>query len=518
MNEKFSNSSPLQIENERLRERIREALDNNSVLTCNASEKDSRILILESEISALKVELQEKVIEVQRKDEITEKALVDSFNMSQQVNVLHSNNRNLQDFNDELRQSISNQIANHSLNSSLSREVIHYRSSSCLNESEAFVECDPQYVHTRSGSHVCSRIDDVDETDVSSLVDSSRLNCERDSGTGTLRELQESDVDDYRSEVSRSRTRFPRHYKHPKVRYSRQKNRRFQSRSPNNRHSTPKRWDSLDTRLRHDDHVTSPHHHSMHNLHTPYDITTDSDVTSSRESRGHGGYVSSASSRQTDPVRRKKVIYYPINDETSYLEANARLFRIILCGDSNTGKSSFSLRFCKNEFLSKTRSTLGVDFRLRTIRVEHDRPVTLQIWDTAGQERFRSLSINYFRRADGVVLMYDVTNPKSFLSVRDWMESIQESVPTGIPILLCANKIDLRSQLEQDQDYVTSSEGAQLASNYGVFFIEVSACSGLNVENAMLSLARHLKASPDSKKKDIHDLSIITSPKQTCCN
>ena len=65
-----------------------------------------------------------------------------------------------------------------------------------------------------------------------------------------------------------------------------------------------------------------------------------------------------------------------------------------------------------------------MDFRLRTIHVEHNRPVTLQMWDTAGQERFRSLSINYFRRADGVVLMYDVTNVESFINVREWMDSI----------------------------------------------------------------------------------------------
>merc|ERR1719234_2998280 len=94
----------------------------------------------------------------------------------------------------------------------------------------------------------------------------------------------------------------------------------------------------------------------------------------------------------------------------------------------------------------RTRSTLGVDFFIQNVKVSATRTVTLQLWDTAGEERFRSIANTYFRRADGVVLMYDVMNTSSFINVRDWMESIKICAPDKTPVILCANKVDLRSR------------------------------------------------------------------------
>ncbi|XP_040899239.1 ras and EF-hand domain-containing protein isoform X2 [Toxotes jaculatrix] len=102
-----------------------------------------------------------------------------------------------------------------------------------------------------------------------------------------------------------------------------------------------------------------------------------------------------------------------------------KAYRIVLAGDAAVGKSSFLLRLCKNEFKLNSGTTLGVDFQMKTLIVDGE-PVLLQLWDTAGQERFRSIAKSYFRRADGVLLLYDVTCEKSFLNVREWVDTIEQ--------------------------------------------------------------------------------------------
>uniref|UniRef100_A0A3B4APE5 Uncharacterized protein n=1 Tax=Periophthalmus magnuspinnatus TaxID=409849 RepID=A0A3B4APE5_9GOBI len=105
-----------------------------------------------------------------------------------------------------------------------------------------------------------------------------------------------------------------------------------------------------------------------------------------------------------------------------------KAFRIVLAGDAAVGKSSFLLRLCKNEFKVHSSTTLGVDFQMKTLIVDGE-PTLLQIWDTAGQERFRSIAKSYFRRADGVLLLYDVSCEKSFLNVREWVDMIEVKSP-----------------------------------------------------------------------------------------
>nr|CAD7399607.1 unnamed protein product [Timema cristinae] len=101
-----------------------------------------------------------------------------------------------------------------------------------------------------------------------------------------------------------------------------------------------------------------------------------------------------------------------------------RTFKVVFAGDAAVGKSCFIYRFCRGVFINNLGSTLGVDFQVKTIGVD-GKKVALQLWDTAGQERFRSMTKTYFRRADGVVLLYDVTNERSFLNVRQWIENIK---------------------------------------------------------------------------------------------
>ncbi|KAF8354809.1 rsef-1, partial [Pristionchus pacificus] len=177
-------------------------------------------------------------------------------------------------------------------------------------------------------------------------------------------------------------------------------------------------------------------------------------------------------------------------------EANGpaeRTFRIVMCGDASVGKSSLVMRIIKGTYTNNLPSTLGVDFHVKTVNVD-GRNVALQLWDTAGQERFRSLCKSYFRRADGAILVYDVTSEQSFLHVRDWIETIKESVERHIPIILCGNKCDLR--LSQG-DVVSHADGSSMAAAMGSLFMETSALDGSNVEGAMLTLSRELMAVED---------------------
>nr|DBA32026.1 TPA: hypothetical protein GDO54_007778 [Pyxicephalus adspersus] len=168
--------------------------------------------------------------------------------------------------------------------------------------------------------------------------------------------------------------------------------------------------------------------------------------------------------------------------------SSSPIYRIVLAGDAGSGKSSFLLRLCLNEFRGDIPTTLGVDFQMKKLLVDGQH-TTLQIWDTAGQERFRSIAKSYFRKAHGVLLMYDVTSETSFLNVRQWIDEIKSSCDKSIPVMLIGNKTDLRSG-GNDSGAIQTSMGEKLAMAYGSLFCETSARDGTNVVEAVLHLAR----------------------------
>uniref|UniRef100_A0A6I8NXY0 RAS and EF-hand domain containing n=1 Tax=Ornithorhynchus anatinus TaxID=9258 RepID=A0A6I8NXY0_ORNAN len=190
----------------------------------------------------------------------------------------------------------------------------------------------------------------------------------------------------------------------------------------------------------------------------------------------------SALSSQSDPEDGPPK--YPSSEKT---------FKIVLAGDAAVGKSSFLMRLCKNEFRGNTSATLGVDFQIKTLVVDGE-PTVLQLWDTAGQERFRSIAKSYFRRADGVLLLYDVTCEKSFLHVREWVEMIEDATHESIPIMIVGNKADLREATStQEPKHVPINCGEKLAMAYNALFCETSAKDGSNIVEAVLHLARLCK-------------------------
>ncbi|GAA50347.1 Ras and EF-hand domain-containing protein homolog [Clonorchis sinensis] len=175
---------------------------------------------------------------------------------------------------------------------------------------------------------------------------------------------------------------------------------------------------------------------------------------------------------------------------TALMDDKLRIFRVMLAGDSAVGKTSLLVRLCDNMFTGKAVSTIGIDMKMRSITVD-DRTAMLQIWDTAGQERFRSISANFYRKADGILLVYDCTQESSFLNIREWMSTVQENAGREIPVAIVGNKVDLRDQQElRGAHCVTYVEGRKFAQEIGALFFETSALTGENVEECATELTR----------------------------
>lgn len=172
-------------------------------------------------------------------------------------------------------------------------------------------------------------------------------------------------------------------------------------------------------------------------------------------------------------------------------------YKVIFIGDAAVGKSSFILRLARGTFVQQLSSTLGVDFHMRTLRVAK-RNVALQLWDTAGQERFRSITKSYFRKADGIMLLYDCTSEKSFLNVKHWLEAVEEGADGTIPIMIVGNKIDLRPfALASGESVISTQTGDKMARDAGAIFTESSAKEGINVMEAVGKLTKLMAANED---------------------
>eukprot|EP00742_Colponemidia_sp_Colp-10_P000184 GILJ01000207.1.p1 GENE.GILJ01000207.1~~GILJ01000207.1.p1 ORF type:complete len:204 (-),score=34.34 GILJ01000207.1:255-866(-) len=164
------------------------------------------------------------------------------------------------------------------------------------------------------------------------------------------------------------------------------------------------------------------------------------------------------------------------------------LFKLLLIGDSGVGKSCLLLRFADDTYTESYISTIGVDFKIRTIELDN-KTIKLQIWDTAGQERFRTITSSYYRGAHGIIIVYDVTDRESFNNVKQWMAEIDRYACENVNKLLVGNKCDLVTK-----KLVTYDEGKELADSLGVQFLETSAKNSHNVEQSFTIMASEIKA------------------------
>jgi len=162
------------------------------------------------------------------------------------------------------------------------------------------------------------------------------------------------------------------------------------------------------------------------------------------------------------------------------------LFKLVLIGDSGVGKSCLLLRFADDNFTDSYISTIGVDFRFRTITIDK-KTVKLQIWDTAGQERFRTITSAYYRGADGIIMVYDVTSMESFDHVEEWLNEVERHANESTSKLLVGNKADL-----VDEKQVTEEQAQRFADKLGISFLETSAKTSTNVDAAFHTMAQEL--------------------------
>lgn len=151
------------------------------------------------------------------------------------------------------------------------------------------------------------------------------------------------------------------------------------------------------------------------------------------------------------------------------------------------GKSCLLLRFCDDSFTPSFITTIGIDFKIRIVDLD-GKKIKIQIWDTAGQERFRTITTAYYRGAMGIMLVYDVTDERSFNNIRNWLRNIDQYASEGVNKILIGNKCD-----DVDRRVVDRERGAELAREYGLKFMETSAKNSVNVDEAFMTLARDIK-------------------------
>ncbi|XP_064786442.1 ras-related protein Rab-19-like isoform X2 [Oncorhynchus masou masou] len=163
------------------------------------------------------------------------------------------------------------------------------------------------------------------------------------------------------------------------------------------------------------------------------------------------------------------------------------LFKIILVGDSDVGKTCVVQSFKSGVFMEKQQNTIGVDFTVRTMDID-GRKVKLQVWDTAGQERFRTITQSYYRSAHGAIVAYDITRRPTFESVTHWIQEVEQYGAASVVLILIGNKSDLQSErqvLFEDACTLAEGKGALAA-------LETSAKEAQNVEAAFVLMAREL--------------------------
>ena len=197
------------------------------------------------------------------------------------------------------------------------------------------------------------------------------------------------------------------------------------------------------------------------------------------------------------------------------------IFKILLLGNSDVGKSSLILRFVDGMWSETFIPTIGVDFKIKSLEI-NDKLVKMQIWDTAGEERFRTVIASYFKGSHGILLIYDITNKTSFKELDNWLSVIENNASQNVLKILIGNKSDLEENRE-----VTKEEGQAFAKANNMQFMETSAKMNTNVSEAFEALAKiimefnsdkNVKNNRDERKKSIKVSSGQNiKPNKKCC-
>jgi len=193
--------------------------------------------------------------------------------------------------------------------------------------------------------------------------------------------------------------------------------------------------------------------------------------------------------------------------ETEY-DANIKL---LLMGDSGVGKTCLMLQYADHTFSITFITTVGIDYKYKFMQLG-DEKVRLEIWDTAGQERFKAITTSYLRGAQGIMLVYDVTDRKSFDHVTVWLDQISQYADVNVEKILVGNKVDVPGKR-----VVSVDEGHALASKHGLAFFETSAKSNVGVDEAFYAIAKqvHDRVELQDASRSKGDISLEAAPVAT---
>ena len=178
-----------------------------------------------------------------------------------------------------------------------------------------------------------------------------------------------------------------------------------------------------------------------------------------------------------------------MSEETNYV------FKVLLLGDSTVGKTCFLMRFTENTFQEIHMSTIGTDCRFKKMKIDDKKEATVQIWDF-WQDRFRAITKNYYKGAHGILLIYDVTNKKTFENVRNWVTQIRENASAKTIIYIVGNKID-----DKEKRVVTKEEGEKMSTEFNLKFFEASAKEDINIAPTFEGLVKDIYLTNGSEEE-----------------
>lgn len=178
-------------------------------------------------------------------------------------------------------------------------------------------------------------------------------------------------------------------------------------------------------------------------------------------------------------------------------------FKMIAMGNYGVGKTKLAERFSTNTFKEDSMCTVGTELILRTVKVYED-TVKFQVWDFNGAERYRAVPPMYYRGASGIIMVFDITNRRSFTELTSYHEEILIHLERDSAVIIVGTKTDL-----EEKRVVTIDEAKDFADKLGYMYIETSAKSGLNVDNAYLLLAKTIIEKTKSKENGSESENIV---------
>ena len=188
------------------------------------------------------------------------------------------------------------------------------------------------------------------------------------------------------------------------------------------------------------------------------------------------------------------------------------VYKVLLLGDTTVGKTCFLMKYTDKTFQDIHMATIGLDYRLKSMKLKSGKNIKLQIWDTAGQDRFRAITKNYYKGSHGIILIYDVTNVQTFENVKQWVSQIREEASANVIIYIAGNKIDM-----EEERKVNKEEGEKLAEELGFPFVETSAKSGININETFEDLVERIDKIYGNSPQKVTRNNLYRAKDKKCC-